>query len=105
MQDDLGPQAAEARRSSREERAKQLLHRDEDDLKWIMNDARGRRMIYKQLERAGVFRISYAAGDPHQTSFNEGQRNIGVRLLGELMAVTPEQYALMLREAKDDLLQ
>lgn len=102
MQDDLGPEAAAAKRAERDQRSELERLQAEDDLKWLMNDQRGRRIVYTQLARSGVFRISYAAGDPHQTSFNEGGRNVGNLLMRDVLAATPEQYALMLREATHD---
>lgn len=71
------------------------------DLVEVMNTAAGRSLIHRLLSRAGVFRISFS-GDPHQTAFNEGQRNIGLWVLTEAMSHTPEQYALMLKENADD---
>ena len=102
MQDDYGPEADAARRLERDQRSERERQQDADDLKWLMNDARGRRLTHKQLSSCGVFRPSYAAGDPYQTAFNEGNRNAGLRLLADVTSTTPEQYALMLREANHD---
>ena|ERR1044071_2893288 len=67
------------------------------DLQWVMSDQRGRRHVWRQLELAGVYRLSHT-GEPHGTSFNEGQRNVGLRLLAEVSTHCPDEYMLMLKE-------
>jgi hypothetical protein len=69
-----------------------------DDVAWLLADARGRRLMYSWLEFCGVFRISMTGNS--QTFFNEGQRNVGLMLLGNVMAHSPEAFALMRNEAK-----
>lgn len=101
MQDDLGPLSAEKRQEKRAQIAENQLEREKGDLLWLMNDARGRRHIYSLLSDTKVFGICYTAGDPHHTSFNEGRRNAGLRILNDVLRLAPEQYALMMREAQD----
>jgi hypothetical protein len=105
MQDDFDPEQDTARNAARKKRGKQRAKQDEDDMKWLMNDARGRRIAFRFLSRSGVFRISFTAGDPHSTSFNEGGRNLGLQMMNDINNVVPEQYALMLREAQDEQVQ
>ncbi|MBT9467210.1 hypothetical protein [Hydrogenophaga sp.] len=66
------------------------------DLQWVMSDKRGRRHVWRQLELAGVYRLSYTGDEG--TIFNEGQRNMGLRLLGDITTHCPEQYIEMLKE-------
>lgn len=35
-------------------------------------------------------------------AFSEGERNVGLRLLAELTAASPELYLLMLKEVEDE---
>jgi hypothetical protein len=87
--------------ATREEFAKQAsLARQTSigDLKWVMSNKRGRRFVHGLLEQAGVFRLSFTPGDPHATSFNEGLRNSGLRVLVQLHEHAPESYALMLSD-------
>lgn len=67
------------------------------DMRWVMSNKRGRRFMRELLEQAGVFRLSFTP-DPHVTSFNEGQRNLGLSVLAQLTENAPESYALMLSE-------
>lgn len=70
-----------------------------DDFKWIMSNKRGRRFVWRLLEKAGVYRSSFTGNS--ETFFREGQRNLGLQILGLIHAHTPELYATMLSEQKD----
>jgi hypothetical protein len=67
-----------------------------EDLKWLMAHKQGRRFVQRLLEKAGVYRTSFTGNS--ETFFREGMRNIGLFVLSEVMEVTPEQFALMLKE-------
>jgi hypothetical protein len=72
---------------------------DEDDMRWLMADERGRRLIWHWLGDAGIFRSSYNA-DALTMAFNEGQRNRGLAIQAQVMRHAPEQFILMLAEAQ-----
>lgn len=61
----------------------------------------GRRIIWRLLDRAGVFRLSFT-DNPLTTAFNEGRRNEGLRLLMQMQTSCPENYSLMLKERTDE---
>lgn len=67
-----------------------------EDFKWLMGDQRGRRFIWRLLEKAGVYRSSFTGNS--STFFNEGQRNMGLMVIGELHAICPELYVTMIKE-------
>ncbi|WP_147456184.1 Bbp19 family protein [Aquitalea palustris] len=69
-----------------------------DDVKWLMANKRGRRIANRLLQQAGVFRLSFST-NALQMSFNEGNRNSGLRFLAMLTEHCPERYAEMLKEA------
>lgn len=93
--------AQEDARKDAEEKAKLRARIEIDDLKWVMSNKRGRRMMHGILERAGVFRLSFHT-NALQMAFNEGTRNEGLAVLAKLMEHCPELYSLMLKEQKDD---
>lgn len=68
-----------------------------EDLAWLMASKRGRRVVWRLLKNAGVYRLSFT-GDALSTAFNEGQRNVGLRLTALLMEHCSEGYALMVQE-------
>lgn len=89
--------AQEQAESDRKEAAKRDAQTEKNDLKWLMADPRGRRIVRRWLSQAGVWRLSFT-GDPHTTAFNEGQRNGGLALFAKLSAVAPDRLAEMLIE-------
>lgn len=94
---------AESEQGQRNKLAKDT---EESDLKWLMGSKRGRRIVWRQLEQAGVFRLSFNT-NAMQMAFNEGNRNNGNRLLAVIHTICPELYPVMLNESiepkdKDD---
>lgn len=73
---------------------------EESDLKWLMGSRRGRRIVWRQLERAGVFKLSFNT-NAMAMSFAEGVRNEGLHLINMINTVCPELYLTMVREAND----
>jgi hypothetical protein len=71
------------RESDEERRRKRLL--ELADLQAVLQTAAGRRFVWAQMERAGVFRTSFD-NSGSVTAFNEGRRTIGLMLLADLQA-------------------
>ncbi len=93
----------EARRREEQQRLHVLVLQENDDLRWLMNAKRGRRIMHRLLARAGVFQLSFNT-NAMTMAFNEGRRNEGLALTQKLMAACPEQWALMIKEnAEKDL--
>lgn len=78
------------------------IERDQElrDIQAVMSTREGRRFLNRVLDKAAVMRCSFT-GNANQTAFNEGQRNIGLFITGEIMEECGDLYLLMLREAKD----
>jgi hypothetical protein len=90
---------AQTQRQEAGEQARKLVSMQEaDDLKWLMDDPRGRRIVWRMLEQTGVFRSSFTGNS--ETYFREGQRNIGLKLLADLHEHTPDAYIAMIQERK-----
>lgn len=70
---------------------------EDADLRWLMANKRGRRVAWRQLSQAGVFRLSFST-NAMQMSFNEGQRDQGLKMLARIMEVCPDLYFEMTRE-------
>lgn len=66
----------------------------------MMSRPEGRAWAYDQLAQAHMFHTSFVPDNPHKTSFNEGERNAGLRLLADIEAAAPGEYMTMMREAK-----
>ncbi len=69
-----------------------------DFLARVLSEKEGRAWLWSLLEFTGPMRSSFA-GDPYQTAFNEGQRNVGLKIMSDIMKAAPEQYAVMAEEA------
>jgi hypothetical protein len=70
------------------------------DLKWLMSSKRGRRVIWRLLDRAGVFRLSFNT-NAMSMAFSEGNRNEGLRTLMLIHTLCPELYPTMVKEANN----
>lgn len=82
-------------------RDKLVNENEQADLKWLMGSKRGRRIVWRQLDRAGVFRLSFNT-NAMQMAFAEGNRNEGLRTLGAIHALCPELYPVMVKEQTND---
>jgi len=67
------------------------------DIKWLMGSKRGRRIVWRLLDQAGVFRLSFNTNSM-QMAFAEGNRNYGNRLLNSVYSICPELFPTMLKE-------
>jgi hypothetical protein len=73
-----------------------------NDLKTVLSTRAGRRYLWRLLGQAGVFRLSFVAGAPDATAFNEGARNLGRSVMAEIMDEAPNSFLAMQKEAIDD---
>ena len=73
---------------------------EEGDVQWLMSSKRGRRVIWRLLDRAGVFRLSFNT-NAMSMAFSEGNRNEGLRTLMLIHTLCPELYPTMVKEANN----
>jgi len=99
MRDPLDFEGNDLQDQQRKEVANLELQKDAEDLKWLMSSKRGRRIVNRLLQNAGVFRVSFHT-NALQMSFNEGNRNSGLKLLAAITEHCPDRYAEMIDEAK-----
>jgi len=71
-----------------------------NDVAWVLSAPEGRRFFERYLGLCGVFRSSFGNGND-TTNFNEGERNIGLKLLNDLNEANPQAYVDMLQEKLD----
>lgn len=70
-----------------------------NDIKWLMSSKQGRRVVWRLLDKAGIYRTSFA-GNSDTTNFNEGMRNLGLFLVAETTQHALEAFAQMQTEAR-----
>lgn len=68
----------------------------------LMGTRAGRAYVWELLTFCHVFRTSIVAGDPYGTHVQEGERNVGLKLLADVNRDAPEAYRLMVEEAKEN---
>ena len=94
-------QAQEAARKSQDREQKLSKDTEESDFKWLMGQKRGRRIIWRLLDQAGVFRLSFNTNSMAM-AFAEGNRNFGNRTLSLIHSHCPELYPQMVKENAND---
>jgi hypothetical protein len=93
-------QGQEVDREAKATRVRLSSEVEELDVKWLMGSKRGRRIVWRLLEQAGVFRLSFDT-NAMRMSFNEGNRNFGNRTFELIRRVCLERFAQMLEESND----
>lgn len=96
--DPLDLRGQERTQADKAQRDKLARETEESDIKWLMGSKRGRRILWRTLERTGVYRLSFNT-NAMQMAFAEGNRNEGLRTLALVHAICPELYPVMLKEA------
>ncbi|MFZ5565985.1 MAG: endopeptidase [Pseudomonadota bacterium] len=97
----LDTDSQEAAHEAQRLKEKQDRDSEESDLKWLMSSKRGRRIVWRLLERAGVFRTSFST-NAMQMAFVEGNKNEGYRTLGLIHSHCRELYPRMVEENAND---
>ena len=73
--------------------------REEADFKWLMSGPRGRRIVFRLLERAGVYRSSFHS-NAMEMARQEGGKQLGYWLLEQIERFCPEGYHTMTQEMR-----
>jgi hypothetical protein len=71
-----------------------------NDIRYVLNDHKGRRFYWNLMRFCRIFETSNA--DEHQIFYNEGMRNVGLKLLADLNEAAPEVYNVMVRESQEE---
>lgn len=79
--------------------AEENRRQEADDFKWLMSDARGRRIVWRFLALTGVFRNSFTGRDS-DTNFQCGVQSIGQTIWTDVMEHSPEKFDTMITEKK-----
>jgi hypothetical protein len=104
MSDDYDPFNSEEREeldAARKDRARLEAINEGGDLKWLMQNKRGRRVMWRLLASTRLYQSSFN-NSGSVMAFNEGQRNVGLKLLAALNTHCPELYVLMQTERQND---
>ena len=80
-----------------EKAARLSEHGRAETVGWLMGTMAGREWIYNWLSECHVFVSSFSL-NAQEAAFREGERNVGLRLLNDVMQTAPDEYVLMMRE-------
>lgn len=100
MENEIDPQDLIAQREAEKQSAemrKQLREIEKSDFLWLMQDKRGRRFVWRLLEKAGVFRTTFRPNS-NEGAFLEGMRNMGLMLIADINEICAEKYQTMVNE-------
>ena len=73
----------------------ELRKQDIQDLRALLHTREGARFLSRLFDMAGVFAISYVTGDAGATAFNEGARNVGLRVYADVLEADEEAGVLL----------
>lgn len=73
------------------------LENEIGDLRKLMGNKHGRRVVYRLLDQAHLYSSSIRP-DALQMAFAEGERNFGLRLMAKVTLYCGEEYLTMLQE-------
>ena len=71
--------------------------RDLEDMRTILALPAGRRFYWRLLGECGIFKTSFTGNST--TFFNEGMRQVGLKLLGDLAKADPTAYLKIVEES------
>jgi hypothetical protein len=96
---DLDGQAGQI--ADAEERARIAARAERDDLVWLMQQKRGRRIVARLIGQSGPYRSTFNS-NAMTMAFQEGLRNFSVALVDKLTTHCMDLYLQMLREQSQD---
>jgi len=73
-------------------------------MQYMMGNRSGRSLMWYLLEQYGIFQEGFSS-DPLILARTSGRRGSGLQLLQLIEAYSPEKYAKMVEEAREDAIQ
>jgi hypothetical protein len=65
---------------------------------FVMGTPAGRKLMWWLLDDAGIYKSTFTGNST--TFYNEGMRNMGLKILHRINDICPDQYPVMVKEAK-----
>lgn len=84
---------------NRKRRERRARERKASDMRFVMSSKEGRRFVYGLLVDCGIYKSSFTVVNGLSVAFNEGTRNVGLKLLASLQEVCLEEFHLAETEA------
>jgi hypothetical protein len=90
-------QAEEQQTEKTQREARVAANKELANFKWQMGSKQGREYMYGLLARAGIYLTSFTSNGA-LTSFNEGQRFVGLYYVDLINAHCLDEFVMMLKE-------
>ena len=87
--------------SERQKRRRVHNERHDADLLWLMNQREGRRFIWRLLQSCHLYETSFTGTSA--TFCREGERNVGLQVLADIVRLCPELHARMAGETEKEI--
>ena len=94
LDDELKSKALKQKR--KDDRSREL-----EEIQFVCSTKQGRKFYWRMLSLCHLFKTSFTGNNT--TFFNEGERNIGIKLLVDLTEACPEMYGLMQKEYAESI--
>lgn len=99
--DPLDLQGQEAALEDAEQKARLAARAEKEDLIWLMQSKRGRRVAARMLGTSGPYRSTFHT-NALTMAYQEGWRNFSAQLLDKLSSYCPDLYLQMLKEQMEN---
>ena len=96
--DPFQTEAADAAQKAQIDREAREAKQAVEDIKWLMAHKAGKRIVWRLLDRTGVFRNPFN-NSGSVMAFKAGEQNVGQALLAEIMTHCPDAFMSMLTDA------
>lgn len=100
LEPELGPAADPAQVKYSAWKERDTKKRQAEDMRSVLGTIQGRRLIWRYLKECRIFEVSFTGNST--TFFNEGMRNIGLKILSDINEADPGAYNKMLSESKEN---
>jgi len=98
--DPIDPRERDKDKQEDDARKKLVRKTEIADIKWLMSSRQGRRIMWRLMAMGRTFQLSFNT-NAMTMAFNEGNRNLGLQLLDEVMKLCPELFPVMEKEQHD----
>jgi hypothetical protein len=75
---------------------------EDDDIFAVLSTREGRRFLWELLEFCHIDGLSFVDRNHDTTCFNEGMRNVGLKIKARIFRCDPNVFTLMMTEAKKE---
>ncbi len=65
-----------------------------DDLNFVLRNPAARRVLWRIMDRCGIYSACFTTNS--QTFYEEGKRSVGLSIVGDLVALSPDAYPNLL---------